>query len=174
MVSLLIDGFVVTLALGAIVYMYLTNRRIAALRSAQSEVSTSVKAFVDAIGEAESAVRILKDGADDAGRKLGREIDACSKAMDEMVFIKNAMDRTATRLQRSVDEARDFLKALDEADKRTSQSARRTGAEETRGTSTVTPFPAPRRLDAEPAPEPQKRKAVQSFYSQLRRPAATA
>ena len=63
-ISLLIDGLVLTLLAGALIYGVILSRRIARLQSALVELAPALQAFCDAVDQSERSVGEIRREAD--------------------------------------------------------------------------------------------------------------
>ncbi len=79
-----IELLVATLLVVTIAYCVLVNRKLVQLRSDQSELKVIVRELHAATGQAEQAIAGLRQGAQNADRSLGQQIDRV-RELDEQL-----------------------------------------------------------------------------------------
>ncbi len=97
--GLLLDALVAVLLVATIVYCYVLNRRLGALRDAHAEMRGLIDAFNQAAERAAAGVDALKQAAVETGDDLGREIDKARALADELSLMTGSAEDLARRLE---------------------------------------------------------------------------
>jgi uncharacterized membrane protein YccC len=122
---------VIAVLLGiTIVYAYLLNRRLQALRADREEMEKLIRRFYDATQTADASIKGLKNSAQELAKDLQTNIDKAKILRDEMAFMLERGDLLAGQLENSISASRperqqqDLSQLLD--------AARQTGGREKR------------------------------------------
>jgi len=196
MVSFLIDAALAVMLVTATVYLVVVNKRLKLLRTGQSEINALVTTFSKSIDDTDASMKRLVASATEIATRLADELDRAKGVKEEMTLILGSCERTATRMEESVQHARALLRRLDEGAMRPVRPRPPVAAApapvkeapvETRPTDATAdgdafrPLDPPLRADtpdAAPAPaaqapmaepaEPPRQMAVGAFYARLR------
>jgi len=98
LISLLLDGLIVTLLVAFIVFAVRLNRSLAGLREGKAELERLIREFGEATARAETGVKGLKRTADETGAGLQARIDKAKALQDELAIIVESGERLADRL----------------------------------------------------------------------------
>ncbi|MCG5240985.1 DUF6468 domain-containing protein [Azospirillum doebereinerae] len=114
MVSFLIDAALAVLLVTATVYLVLVNKRLKLLRTGQSEINTLVTSFSRSIDETDASMKRLVASATETASRLAEDLDRAKGVREDMTLILGSCERTATRMEESLQHARALLRRLDE------------------------------------------------------------
>lgn len=114
MVSFLIDGALAVLLVTATVYLVVVNKRLKLLRTGQSEINALVSTFSRSIDDTDASMKRLVTSATEIATRLSDELDRAKGVKEDMTLILGSCERTATRMEESVQHARALLRRLDE------------------------------------------------------------
>jgi hypothetical protein len=98
---LFLDGLMVLLLLVTIIYAVVLHRRLAALRGDRQAFETFVTRFDAATARAESAVRGLKNAAEECKKQIGDPMARAEAMRDELLFLIDRADTVAGRVASS-------------------------------------------------------------------------
>ncbi len=102
--QLIIDGVLLLLLSVAIGSFFVLNRRISALRSAQSEMASLIGKLTRATEQAQNSIFALKAAAAEAEDGLKSSIAGAKSLSDELAMITEAGDNLANRLEQQFSE----------------------------------------------------------------------
>ncbi len=195
MVSFLIDAALAVMLVTATVYLILVNKRLKLLRTGQSEINDLVTTFSKSIDDTDASMKRLVASATDIATRLADELDRAKGVKEDMTLILGSCERTATRMEESVQHARALLRRLDEGAMRPvrpraplppAEEPPDSLADATAAAGDFRPLdlpprpeapdkapapaftPAATELDTAPPAEPQRQMAVGAFYARLR------
>ncbi|SMH62955.1 DUF6468 domain-containing protein [Azospirillum agricola] len=114
MVSFLIDAALAVLLVTATVYLVVVNKRLKMLRTGQSEINALVTTFSKSIDDTDASMKRLVASATEIATRLADELDRAKDVKEDMTLILGSCERTATRMEESVQHARALLRRLDE------------------------------------------------------------
>lgn len=114
MVSFLIDAALAVMLVTATVYLVLVNKRLKLLRTGQSEINDLVTTFSKSIDDTDASMKRLVASATEIATRLSDELDRAKGVKEDMTLILGSCERTATRMEESVQHARALLRRLDE------------------------------------------------------------
>lgn len=114
MVSFLIDAALAVMLVTATVYLVLVNKRLKLLRTGQSEINDLVTTFSKSIDDTDASMKRLVASATEIATRLADELDRAKGVKEDMTLILGSCERTATRMEESVQHARALLRRLDE------------------------------------------------------------
>jgi Flp pilus assembly protein TadB len=103
--TLVLDGLIVVFLAAMIGFCVLLNKRLAALRRAQSELAQFAAALNDATGHAEAGVKQLKAVAESLGKDLEAKIETARTVSDDLSFMARHGGSVADRLELSLKRA---------------------------------------------------------------------
>ncbi|PWC37812.1 DUF6468 domain-containing protein [Azospirillum sp. TSO35-2] len=121
MVSFLIDAALAVMLVTATVYLVIVNKRLKLLRTGQSEINALVSTFSRSIDDTDASMKRLVASATDIATRLSDELDRAKGMKEDMTLILGSCERTATRMEDSVQHARAVLRRLDEGAMRTTR-----------------------------------------------------
>lgn len=104
--NLVIDAVVAVLLGATLIYCVVLNRRLSAMRHAQSDLRGLVEEFNQATEKAQSGVLELKKASGEAGQALQAEMRQARGLADELRLIAGSADRVAQRLDASITRGR--------------------------------------------------------------------
>lgn len=196
MVSYLIDVVLAVMLVTATVYLVLVNRRLSVLQSGQSEINGLIATFSRTIDDTDASVKRMVASATEVSARLADELDRAKTVKEDMTVLLDSVERTAARIEETVQHARALARRLDSAPMRATAppppaaaplaaplvAPARAGEEPTDPAPTAaspavpapTPFvpesfeAAPARPAAAPTPERAASPAVGAFYARLR------
>lgn len=96
--GLLLDGVLALLLLATIVYCFVLNRRLGAIRAAGDQMKDLVGKFSTATEQAKAGITALRQAAEDDGRRLQEAVDMARVMRDELAFLSETGDALASRL----------------------------------------------------------------------------
>ena len=99
-VDLAIDGIVGILLAATLVFCFVLNRRITALRHVSAEMVTLISGFETSIELARESVQALKQAAGDTGAELQEKLEAAIALRDELAFLTGTTSGEFRRLNR--------------------------------------------------------------------------
>jgi len=82
--TMALEGLLAVLLIACLVYCWRLDRRLSALRNGQDGVREAAGDLLQAVAQAETAVRTLRATAQDAGRDLQARIDAARMLSDRL------------------------------------------------------------------------------------------
>jgi len=104
--NLVIDTVVAVLLAATLIYCVVLNRRLSAMRHAQSDLRGLVNEFNQATEKAQTGIMELKKVSGAAGQALQTEMRQARSLADELRLIAGSADRIAQRLDASITRAR--------------------------------------------------------------------
>ena len=108
--GLLLDSMIVVLLAATIVYAFILNKRLQALRNNRSELEQAARSFAEAAQRADDSIKSLRSVSDGAGAELREQIHRAQSLRDEMKFLVEAGDALADRLEGAASSAVDGRK----------------------------------------------------------------
>lgn len=100
-------NIVIAVLLGiTIVYAFLLNKRLQALRADKEEMERLLRRFYDAIQAADSGIKNLKSASEGLSKDLGDRVDKARALRDEMAFMLERGELLATQLESSISSSR--------------------------------------------------------------------
>ncbi|CAO3437484.1 DUF6468 domain-containing protein [Azospirillum doebereinerae] len=114
MVSFLIDAALAVLLVTATVYLVLVNKRLTLLRTGQSDINALVTSFSKSIDDTDASMKRLVASATEIATRLAEDLDRAKGVKEDMTLILGSCERTATRMEESLQHARALLRRLDE------------------------------------------------------------
>lgn len=102
---LLLDALLIGLLIAGIVYAVRLNRQLADLRSSRADMERFVTEFSSTVLRAESGIKGLKQAARGCGDDLEQLIEKSQQIRDELHFLTESADQTATRLSQAASAA---------------------------------------------------------------------
>jgi hypothetical protein len=106
LLSLGFDIVIATLLGTTIIYAFLLNKRLQALRADREEMERLLRKFYDAIQAADLGIKNMKSISHDLGRDLQDRIDKAKSLRDEMAFMLERGDLLANQLESSISSSR--------------------------------------------------------------------
>jgi hypothetical protein len=97
-VSIALDGALVVMLAGAIVYAIRLNRTLEALRAGKGELATLIGRFDEAAAHAERAIARLGQAAAEQGKVLDAAIAEAQALRDELAFMLERGNTMAERI----------------------------------------------------------------------------
>ncbi len=95
MVGLVLDALVAVLLVATMVFCFLLNRRLAALRDGHAEMRELIDALGRATERAQASVAQLKAAAREAGSDLGARLDRARAVGQDLARLVAAAERSA-------------------------------------------------------------------------------
>lgn len=99
--GLILDALVIVLLAATIVYAAILSRRLSRLRDNRFELEKATRSFAEAAQRADAGIKGLKQVADASGTALQRQLDRAAALRDELQFMVEAGEATATRIERA-------------------------------------------------------------------------
>jgi len=109
--NLLLDVIIIVLLAATIVYAVILNSRLAQLRDNRDDLARLVAAFNDATARAESGIPRLRRAAEEAGTALQERVEKAQTLRDDLAFMIERADSMAGKLENSVRQAREEVRA---------------------------------------------------------------
>ena len=100
--SLGLDILVAGLLVAMIGYAVVLNRRLAALRDNQAEISRLAEVLTTATGRAQDSIAALRQAGEEAGGELKKQIAEGRALSDELALIIGAGNNLAERLEQGL------------------------------------------------------------------------
>lgn len=141
MVSFLIDAALAVMLVTATAYLVIVNKRLKLLRTGQSEINALVSTFSRSIDDTDASMKRMVASATDIATRLSDDLDRAKGVKEDMSLLLGSCERTATRMEESVQHARALLRRLDEGAMRTARNRPR--AEGPDAADGEVPSPAP-------------------------------
>ncbi|WP_372395965.1 DUF6468 domain-containing protein [Azospirillum sp. HJ39] len=151
MVSFLIDAALAVMLVTATAYLVIVNKRLKLLRTGQSEINALVSTFSRSIDDTDASMKRMVASATDIATRLSDDLDRAKGVKEDMSLLLGSCERTATRMEESVQHARALLRRLDEGAMRTARNRPRAeGPDAADGEASLAAPPTP----VPPAPAP--------------------
>ncbi|ALG74924.1 hypothetical protein VY88_25470 [Azospirillum thiophilum] len=122
MVSFLIDAALAVMLVTATAYLVIVNKRLKLLRTGQSEINALVSTFSRSIDDTDASMKRMVASATDIATRLSDDLDRAKGVKEDMSLLLGSCERTATRMEESVQHARALLRRLDEGAMRTARN----------------------------------------------------
>ena len=106
MPEIIINIAIICLLIPTIIFAYILNRKLDVLRSSRNDLGKLIEAFNDATIRAESGIPKLKQAADSAGNQLKEQIEKAQILRDDLAFLSDRAESTATKLEHSIRQSR--------------------------------------------------------------------
>jgi hypothetical protein len=100
------------LLIPTIVFAVMLNNRLSVLRKNRDELARLIGQFNEATVRAESGIPRLRKAAEDAGKGLQDRVDRANALRDDLAFLCERADETATALEQTLRAARSEMKAV--------------------------------------------------------------
>ena len=113
--GLILDALVIVLLTATIVYAAILSRRLSRLRDNRFELEKATRSFAEAAQRADAGIKGLKQVADASGTALQRQLDRAAALRDELQFMVEAGEATATRIERAAGHAHAQARAAETA-----------------------------------------------------------
>lgn len=110
--KLILDIVVVLLLIPTIVFAVILNNRLGMLRKNRDELARLIAHFNEATVRAESGIPRLRKAAEDAGKGLQDRVERANALRDDLAFLCERADETAMKLEQSLRNARNEMKAV--------------------------------------------------------------
>ncbi|EKV26697.1 hypothetical protein C882_2206 [Caenispirillum salinarum AK4] len=110
--KLILDIIVVLLLIPTIVFAVMLNNRLSVLRKNRDELARLIGQFNEATVRAESGIPRLRKAAEDAGKGLQDRVERANALRDDLAFLCERADETATALEQTLRAARNEMKAV--------------------------------------------------------------
>lgn len=96
--ALMLDLLVAGLLVATIVYAWVLNRKLSALRSAKPEMEQLIARFVQATARAENGLAEIRQTAEQTGEGLRQATEEGQSIADDLVFLVERAGKLADRL----------------------------------------------------------------------------
>lgn len=106
LLSLGLNIVIAVLLCTTIVYAYMLNKRLQALRNDKEEMENLARKFYDATNRAEASIKALKQSSIDLNKDIQGTIEKARILRDELTFILERGDLLASQLEGSISEKR--------------------------------------------------------------------
>ncbi|TAH37574.1 MAG: hypothetical protein EYC62_01440 [Alphaproteobacteria bacterium] len=106
MLSLGLDIVIAVLLCATIVYAYMLNKRLQALRADREEMENLLRKFYDATNKADASIKGLKQTSEVMGGELQEKIDKARSLRDEITFMLERGDLLANQLEGAISASR--------------------------------------------------------------------
>ncbi|WP_404384834.1 DUF6468 domain-containing protein [Caenispirillum salinarum] len=110
--KLILDIIVVLLLIPTIVFAVMLNNRLSVLRKNRDELARLIGQFNEATVRAESGIPRLRKAAEEAGKGLQDRVERANALRDDLAFLCERADETATALEQTLRAARNEMKAV--------------------------------------------------------------
>lgn len=100
LLPMILDGAVIVLLAGTIVFAARLSLQLKAFRSNRAELSALVNKLVDQVTQAERAIAGLREAAREGGRDLQQRINEARALADELQFMNETGNNLAGRLEK--------------------------------------------------------------------------
>lgn len=108
--TLVLDVIIVVLLVATIVFAAILNSRLNDLRRNKDQLGRLINSFNDATTRAESGIPRLRKTAEEAGQALHEQVEKAQTLRDDLAFLIDRADTTASRLEGTVRSARTDVK----------------------------------------------------------------
>lgn len=142
MVSFLIDAALAVMLVTATAYLVIVNKRLKLLRTGQSEINALVSTFSRSIDDTDASMKRMVASATDIATRLSDDLDRAKGVKEDMSLLLGSCERTATRMEESVQHARALLRRLDEGAMRTARNRPRAEGPDAADGEAPSPGPA--------------------------------
>lgn len=122
MIVSLIDAGIVGLLLGALIYMFLLNRRLNTINRNRAAIEKLLESFSHSLVKAETSLLKLQESSAKFEKDLQEKIRTGTSLTDDLVFFIDRGEVLAVELEKEVRKARELKQELAIAD---SQDARK-------------------------------------------------
>ena len=106
MLSFGLDIVIAVLLCVTIVYAFILNRRLQALRADRAEMENLIRKFYDATSKAETSIKGLKATAEESGNQLQDVVDKARLLRDELSFMLERGDLLSNQLDSAISSSR--------------------------------------------------------------------
>ena len=106
LISFGLDIVIAVLLCVTIIYAFLLNKRLQALRADREEMEGLLRKFYDATNKADASIKSLKSSSMELGQNLQDKIDKARAIRDEMSFMLERGDMLAGQLEGAISSAR--------------------------------------------------------------------
>ncbi len=96
---LILDSLIVVLLAATIFYAASLHQRLKQLRNSRKDMELAVRSFTEAAIRADAGIRGLKATAEESGAALQKQLDRAQSLRDELVFLVDAGEAVAARLE---------------------------------------------------------------------------
>jgi hypothetical protein len=106
LLSLGLDIVIAVLLCVTIVYAYMLNKRLQALRADREEMESLMRKFYDATSKADASIKGLKQTSEIMGGELQEKVDKARALRDEITFMLERGDLLANQLEGAISSSR--------------------------------------------------------------------
>lgn len=107
---IILDVIVIVLLVPTIVYAVILNNRLAFLRKNREELARMIAAFNEATARAETGIPRLRKATEEAAKSIQEKVDRAQMLRDDLAFMVERAEATATRVEGAVRQGRDHGK----------------------------------------------------------------
>ncbi len=113
LLSLGLDIVIVVLLATTIIYAYLLNKRLRALRDNREEMEILLRKFYEATAKADQSIKTMKSSSNELAQNLSEKIDKARLLRDEISFMLERGDMVAKQLEGGISASRPEKPAQD-------------------------------------------------------------
>ncbi|MBR7158170.1 MAG: hypothetical protein IKD08_00610 [Alphaproteobacteria bacterium] len=106
MPEIIVNIVIICLLIPTIIFAYVLNKKLDVLRNSRNDLGRLIEAFNDATIRAESGIPKLRQAADSAGGQLKEQVEKAQILRDDLAFLIDRAESSATKLEHSVRQVR--------------------------------------------------------------------
>ncbi len=110
MPEIIVNIVIICLLIPTIIFAYILNKKLDMLRNSRNDLGRLIEAFNDATIRAESGIPKLRQAADSAGVQLKEQVEKAQILRDDLAFLIDRAENSATKLEHSVRQVRNEIR----------------------------------------------------------------